>query len=76
MTTSAPSARQRFTGTGLTSAPSASQRPSRNTGVKMPYKWVFAWVDGKDTFELQEIQTNVRIDPARFERPSVAVVKK
>jgi hypothetical protein len=46
------------------------------SGVKMPFKWVFAWVDGKDTIQIQDIQTNVRIDQARFERPSVAVVKK
>ena len=36
MTISAPSARAAETGTGLTSAPSTSQRSPTSTGAKMP----------------------------------------
>ena len=38
MTTRAPKARAAVTGTGLTSAPSISQRPPSFTGGKMPGK--------------------------------------
>jgi hypothetical protein len=38
-------------------------------GVKMPFKWKTSWLDGKENFELKEIQTNVAIDPKRFEKP-------
>ena len=38
-------------------------------GVKLPYKFVFAWLDGQDTFELTEIQPNAAIDAAKFAKP-------
>lgn len=39
-------------------------------GVKMPFRWTVAWLDGRDTFELTEVQPNARIDPGRFARPA------
>jgi hypothetical protein len=41
-------------------------------GIKMPFKWTFAWLDGRDSFEITEVQKNVPIDAARFGRPAVA----
>jgi outer membrane lipoprotein-sorting protein len=38
-------------------------------GVKMPFRFTVSWLDGKEQFELTEIQTNVNIDSAKFSRP-------
>ncbi|PYR31842.1 MAG: hypothetical protein DMF92_04080 [Acidobacteria bacterium] len=38
-------------------------------GVKLPYKFIFAWLDGQDTFELTEVQPNAAIDAAKFAKP-------
>ena len=35
-------------------------------GIKFPFRWVFAWLDGRDAFQLSDIQTNVPIDAGRF----------
>ena len=29
-------------------------------GVKMPYRWTVSWLDGRDNFELSEVQPNAR----------------
>jgi outer membrane lipoprotein-sorting protein len=39
-------------------------------GVKMPFKWTLYWQSGKNEVELDSIQPNVSIDPARFSRPA------
>jgi photosynthetic reaction center cytochrome c subunit len=41
-------------------------------GVKMPFKWTFSWLDGRDTFTLTNIRLNVPVDAGRFEKPSTA----
>ena len=41
-------------------------------GIKMPFRVMFAWLDGRDAIQLNEIQTNVPIDPARFSRPTAS----
>jgi photosynthetic reaction center cytochrome c subunit len=38
-------------------------------GVKIPFHFTMSWLDGKETFELTDVQANVPIDPARFARP-------
>jgi hypothetical protein len=38
-------------------------------GVKMPFRMTFAWLDGRDVIQLSEVQANVPIDAAKFERP-------
>lgn len=38
-------------------------------GIKMPFRWVVTWTDGKSTTEVSEMQPNVAIDPSRFARP-------
>ncbi|HTS60735.1 MAG TPA: photosynthetic reaction center cytochrome c subunit family protein [Candidatus Acidoferrales bacterium] len=39
-------------------------------GVKMPFRMIFAWMDGRDAIQLSEVQTNVPIDAAKFGRPA------
>ena len=38
-------------------------------GIKMPFKWAVSWLDGKENFEITDIQTNVAIDEKKFARP-------
>jgi hypothetical protein len=39
-------------------------------GIKMPFRMIFGWLDGRDAIQLSEVQTNVAIDAARFGRPA------
>src|SRR5204862_6053063 len=39
-------------------------------GVKVPFKRVVTWTDGRSTIELSQIQPNVRIEAARFTKPA------
>ena len=39
-------------------------------GVKMPFQWNVTWLDGRQKFELSEVQANVPIDSAKFAKPS------
>jgi len=39
-------------------------------GIKFPFKTTFAWLDGRDAIQLNEIQTNVPVDEAKFGRPA------
>jgi len=39
-------------------------------GIKMPFRWTVSWLDGRSTFELNEVQPNVPIDAARFGKPA------
>jgi hypothetical protein len=41
-----------------------------NTGVKMPFRLITTWTDGRSTTELTQVQTNVAVDAARFAKPS------
>jgi hypothetical protein len=45
-------------------------------GVKMPFKRVISWVDGRVIIELSEIQPNVTVDAARFAKPAPPVTKR
>jgi photosynthetic reaction center cytochrome c subunit len=42
-------------------------------GIKFPYRWTFAWLDGRDDFEFSDVKVNVPIDGARFGQPNVGV---
>ena len=42
------------------------------SGVKMPFRWTVAWLDGRSTFELTEVRTNVPVDASRFARPAAS----
>ena len=43
------------------------------SGVKMPFRWTVTWLDGRDNFELSEVQPNVAIDAAKFAKPAPPV---
>jgi len=38
-------------------------------GIMVPYRWTFAWLDGRDSFDLKDVQINVPVDESRFARP-------
>jgi len=39
-------------------------------GVKMPFKWIVSWLDGRSTYEFTSVQPNVPIDVSRFAKPA------
>jgi photosynthetic reaction center cytochrome c subunit len=39
-------------------------------GVKMPFRFTVTWLDGKENYELTDVQPNVSIDAAKFARPT------
>ncbi len=39
-------------------------------GIKMPFRMVFGWLDGRDAFQLSEVKINVPVDGAKFGRPA------
>ena len=39
-------------------------------GIKLPFHITYAWLDGRDSIVLNEIQTNVAVDEAKFGRPA------
>lgn len=39
-------------------------------GVKIPFKWVVSWLDGRSTYELNSVQPNIPIDESRFAKPA------
>jgi photosynthetic reaction center cytochrome c subunit len=39
-------------------------------GIKFPFRLTFSWLDGRDSFEMTNIQLNVPIDSTRFGEPS------
>ena len=41
-------------------------------GVKIPFKWSFAWLSGRDVIELSDVQANVPIDASKFSKPAPA----
>lgn len=40
------------------------------SGIKIPFRTVVTWTDGKDTLVLDEVAANVAIDATRFARPA------
>jgi len=39
-------------------------------GVKVPFKRVITWTDGRSTIELAQVQPNARIETAQFAKPA------
>jgi hypothetical protein len=39
-------------------------------GVKVPFKRVITWTDGRSTIQLNQVQPNVRVEAARFTKPA------
>ena len=44
-------------------------------GIKFPFRWTFAWLDGRDNFEFADVKVNVPIDAAKFGEPSVPAAR-
>jgi hypothetical protein len=42
-------------------------------GVKMPYRQVLSWMDGRATITFTSIQINTKIDDSKFGKPAAAV---
>jgi photosynthetic reaction center cytochrome c subunit len=63
----------RFAGTPIGRAPTqvdfADYRDVPGAGIKMPYRWTFGWLDGRDTFELKDIRVNVPVEAGVFAAP-------
>lgn len=45
-------------------------------GVKIPYKRVIYWLDGRAIVEVNEVQPNVSVDASRFGKPAPPVTKR
>ena len=45
-------------------------------GIKFPFRWTFAWLDGKDDFEFTDVKVNVTIDPGTFGEPSLPASRR
>jgi photosynthetic reaction center cytochrome c subunit len=39
------------------------------SGIKIPFRMTFAWLDGRDAIQLTDVQANAPIDAKRFGRP-------
>ena len=39
------------------------------SGVKVPFKWVTTWTDGRTVFQLDSVQVNTAVDASRFAKP-------
>lgn len=44
------------------------------SGVRMPFRMTFAWLNGRDAIRLDDVKTNVAIDPAVFGKPAPSQV--
>ena len=44
----------------------AEYRDVAGAGIKMPFRWTFGWLNGRDSFELKEVRVNVPIDAGVF----------
>ena len=40
------------------------------SGIKLPFRWVVSWTDGRSTIEIQNFELNVSIDAAKFAKPA------
>jgi photosynthetic reaction center cytochrome c subunit len=56
-------------GRAATQVDFADYREVGGAGIKMPFRWTFGWLNGRDTFELKEVRVNVPFDAAVFGRP-------
>ncbi len=45
------------------------------SGVKMPFRWMTTWTDGKANTELSEIKVNTPVANAQFAKPAPAAAK-
>jgi outer membrane lipoprotein-sorting protein len=38
-------------------------------GIKFPFKYTFSWLDGRQVFEISQVQVNVPIQAGVFDKP-------
>ena len=38
-------------------------------GVRMPFRWTYGWVSGREEYTLTEVQPNAAVDMAKFNKP-------
>jgi hypothetical protein len=43
-------------------------------GVKRPFRWTVTWTNGQSTYQVNEFQSGVAIDPGKFVKPAPAVL--
>jgi len=43
-------------------------------GLKLPSKWTSTWTDGQAHFDMSQVQANVAVDAAKFNKPAPAPV--
>jgi photosynthetic reaction center cytochrome c subunit len=39
-------------------------------GIKIPFKWISTWTDGRTVFQLDSVQLNTAVDAAKFNKPT------
>ncbi len=44
-------------------------------GVKVPFKRVITWTDGRSTIQLKQVQANAAVEAARFDKPAAPRAK-
>jgi hypothetical protein len=45
-------------------------------GVKLPFKWTMTGINGRDSFEITDVQPNAQVNAARFGKPAPPVAPK
>jgi len=40
-------------------------------GIRFPHRWIYTWLDGRDTFEFTDVRFNVPVDAAKFGEPAL-----
>jgi len=45
-------------------------------GIRFPFRWTYAWLDGRDDYQFNDVKVNVPIDAATFGEPDVALAPK
>jgi photosynthetic reaction center cytochrome c subunit len=45
-------------------------------GIKFPFRWTFAWLDGRDQFDFGDVKLNVQIPASTFGEPSLPPTAK
>ena len=40
------------------------------SGIKLPFKWISTWTDGRTVFQLESVQVNAAVDAAKFAKPN------
>lgn len=44
-------------------------------GVKIPFHWIYSWLDGREVYDLTDVRLNAAIEAAKFAKPAPAKPK-